>query len=212
MNPTWKNRIVGTREMAPADLKANPLNWRTHPIGQAQGLQAILEQIGVVQGVILNRTTGRLIDGHLRVEEAIATGQPTIPVVEVELSEEEERLVLATFDPIGDMASVNEGALDGLLGQLPEVDGALASVLETLSGKDFEPEREWQDMPEFVQPASRAFRSIHVHFNSEEDVLEFAKRLVVHVTDKTRWLWFPPGSHEQDKTADLRVVSGEPEA
>jgi len=35
---------------------------------------------------VVNTTTGRLIDGHLRVELAKAQGQPTIPVVYVELS------------------------------------------------------------------------------------------------------------------------------
>jgi hypothetical protein len=210
--PTWRNRIVGHSDRDPRELKAHPLNWRSHPLAQAEGLRAVLDEVGLVQGVILNLLTGRLLDGHLRVDAAIGNGEATVPVTEVELTEAEERLVLATFDPLGDMASVNEGALEGLLGQLPEVDGALASVLEALSGKDFEPEREWQDMPEFVQPASRAFRSINVHFNSEEDVLEFAKRLVIHVTEKTRWLWFPPESQVVDKTADLRIVSGEPEA
>jgi hypothetical protein len=133
--PTWKNRIVGHREADPRELKANPLNYRTHPLAQAEGLRAVLDEVGLVQGVIVNRTTGRLIDGHLRVDAAIGNGETTIPVVEVELTEAEERLVLATFDPLGAMAGVDEELLGALLGEVATEDEAIAGILATLEGK-----------------------------------------------------------------------------
>jgi len=63
-------------------------------------LASVLDEVGLVQSVVVDRTTGRLLDGHLRAELAITAGQPTILVVYVELSEEDEHIILASLDPI----------------------------------------------------------------------------------------------------------------
>lgn len=136
MSEPWRNRIVGHREVDPQELQRHPLNWRTHPEAQAAGLRATLERVGVVQDVIVSKATGRILDGHLRVDAAIATGQNSIPIVEVDVTEEEERLVLATFDALGGMAEVNAEALQGLLGQVeafvpgPEIAGVFEALRE----------------------------------------------------------------------------------
>ena len=111
----WLNRIVGHGEEPPDQLLAHPSNWRIHPQVQQQALASVLGEVGIVQSVVVSRTTGRLLDGHLRAELAIAAGQPTIPVVYVELSEEEERIVLASLDPIGAMAAADREKLSELL-------------------------------------------------------------------------------------------------
>lgn len=111
----WRSRIVGAADASPADLNANPANWRLHPIAQEQAMGAVLDQVGWVQQVIVNRTTGRLVDGHLRLSLALARGEASIPVVYVELTEEEEALVLASFDPITGMAIADEEKIQALL-------------------------------------------------------------------------------------------------
>lgn len=125
----WKNRIVGFEVVSPQRLQANPLNWRTHPKFQREALVSVLERVGWVGAVMVNVRTGRIVDGHLRVEEALKSGEQ-VPVLYVDLSEEEERLVLATFDPISALADVDEGAVDRLLADVQvsdEVLGGLAS-------------------------------------------------------------------------------------
>src|SRR5438477_8621373 len=101
---TWNNRIVGTGSVHPDDITLNPQNWRIHPQVQALALSGVLDEIGWVQQVIVNRRTGHLLDGHLRVELARRRGERAVPVVYVDLSEHEEALVLATFDPISTLA------------------------------------------------------------------------------------------------------------
>ncbi len=118
MAEPWQNRIVGRRDANPSELQAHPQNWRTHPEKQAAGLRAVMDRVGVVQDVVVSKRTGRILDGHLRVDMAIATGQPTIPIVEVDVSEEEERFILSTFDSLGGMADFNAEALTGLLAQV----------------------------------------------------------------------------------------------
>lgn len=34
-------------------------------------------------------------------------------------------------------------------------------------------EKEWQDMPEFVQPNIMPYRTINIHFNNKNDVKKF---------------------------------------
>lgn len=114
----WNNRIVGQGDEDPEQLLANPRNWRIHPKHQQDALSEALDKIGWVQQVVVNKTTGHVVDGHLRVQLAITREEAAVPVVYVELSEEEEQIALATIDPLGDLAVKDEGALKGLLADL----------------------------------------------------------------------------------------------
>ncbi|MCP4437162.1 MAG: hypothetical protein GY812_16890, partial [Actinomycetia bacterium] len=50
-----------------------------------------MEAIGWLQSVIVNKTTGHLVDGHLRVKMDARRREPTVPVTYVEISEAEEK-------------------------------------------------------------------------------------------------------------------------
>ena len=114
---TFKNRIVETGEADPAQLLANPANFRRHTGAQQASMTELLGSIGWVQDVLVNRRTGHVLDGHMRIELAMRQDQPTVPVSYVDLSDEEEKVVLATFDPVGAMARVDQDALRDLLGE-----------------------------------------------------------------------------------------------
>ena len=107
----WRNRITRYSDEAPDQLLANPSNWRTHPGSQADALRGVMADVGIVQNVIANERSGFLVDGHLRVMEALKAGQPSIPVTWVDLSPEEEALILATLDPLSAMAGVDRGSM-----------------------------------------------------------------------------------------------------
>ena len=129
----WRNRIVGHAEVAPAALVPNPRNWRTHPDDQQRALSGALAEVGWVAEVLVNRTTGHVVDGHLRVELALARHEPTVPVTYVELDEDEERLVLASLDPLAAMATAEKDQLATLLAGLDPSDDALRAVLDDLA-------------------------------------------------------------------------------
>jgi hypothetical protein len=129
----WKKHIVGVDlEVDPAQLLANPQNWRVHPRAQRAALKGLLDEVGFVAPVIVNHTTGNLLDGHMRVEEAI-TANETIPVFYVEISAEQEKLVLASFDPIGALATQDVEKHRELLGDVQHSHADLHKLLvETL--------------------------------------------------------------------------------
>lgn len=129
---TWKNRIVGQGEAAPEDLLAHPENWRIHPQYQQQAVLDALNTLGVIQNVIVNQRTGHLIDGHLRVTLALRENEPEIPVLYVDLDEDEERLALATLDPLASLASRDNEKLASLLAEVEAPDGALTQMLDSL--------------------------------------------------------------------------------
>jgi hypothetical protein len=111
----WQNRITRYGEAAPGELLANEKNWRTHPQAQQDALEGALRTVGVVQNIIVNERSGKLLDGHLRVEMAIRSGQPTVPITFVDLSDEEEALILATIDLVTGLAGTNQELLDSLI-------------------------------------------------------------------------------------------------
>jgi len=111
----WRNRIVGYGEMDTEQMLANPNNWRIHPKYQQDALEGVLKEVGVVQNIIVNKTTGFVVDGHARVSLALRTHQPTIPVTFVEITPEEEQIIIATFDPIGAHAVSDKEKLEQLL-------------------------------------------------------------------------------------------------
>jgi hypothetical protein len=129
----FRSRIVASGEESPDQLLANPANWRGHPSGQREALAAVLDEVGFVAPVIVNRTTGRLIDGHLRVELALARDETMIPVSYVELTEAEERLVLATYDPLGDLAFADPARLGELLSEITPSSAEVTELLGNLA-------------------------------------------------------------------------------
>lgn len=129
---TWRNRIVAEGEADPREIQANPLNWRVHPKVQRETLEDSLNCIGWIQKPIINRATGNLIDGHLRVASAAANQETRIPVSYVDLSIEEERAVLASLDPMAGMAVMDGEKLTELLQDLELGSGALDAMFDDL--------------------------------------------------------------------------------
>lgn len=133
MNNKFKNRIVATAVEDPRKLLSNPKNWRIHPEQQQEALTTVLNDVGWVQDVIVNKTTGHILDGHLRVKLAIANKEKEIPVKYVEVTEAEERLILATFDPIAALAEADKEKLKDLIVKIDSDNEELDSLLEKLA-------------------------------------------------------------------------------
>jgi hypothetical protein len=56
-------------------------------------------------------------------------------------------------------------------------------------------QKEWKQMPEFVQEKKKPFAQIIVRFESEDDLNEFAQIIGQKLTKKTKSIWHPFKSH-----------------
>lgn len=131
----WRNRIVGSDVVLdPTQLLANPANWRIHPKEQQRALTGALDTVGWVQQVMVNQRTGFVVDGHARIALAISREEP-VPVLYVDLTPEEEALVLATLDPIAAMAGTDEARLNELLAGVSVDEPGLLRLLQGLGSK-----------------------------------------------------------------------------
>jgi hypothetical protein len=115
----------------PAELTANPANWRRHPKAQVDALKGALAQVGWAGALLFNERTGRLIDGHAR-REVTPPGEK-VPVLVGSWSEADEAVILATLDPLAAMALADAPALDALLKSLTVNDQALSEMLARLA-------------------------------------------------------------------------------
>jgi ParB-like chromosome segregation protein Spo0J len=156
----WRNRILGHGEEVPDQLLANPRNWRIHPKAQQDALSGVLDEVGWVQDVIVNQQTGFVVDGHLRVSLAISRGESKIPVVYVDLTSDEEALILATLDPLSAMAASAKDALESLLAEVSTGDDAVKGMLEDVAkGAGLNGAKEGltdpDALPEAVEPVAK---------------------------------------------------------
>ena len=148
----WRNRITGYGQEAPEQLLANPLNYRVHPQEQQDALLGILNEVGFVQNVIVNKHTGFVVDGHLRVALALQQAQAYIPVTYVELTPEEEREVLLFLDRLTAMATYDKAKLAELLQEVETLEPALQGALAKMAADAgiLPPEIEFKEYDESV--------------------------------------------------------------
>ena len=114
-------------------LTPNPANWRRHPKAQKDALEAVIAEVGWAGALLFNERTNRLIDGHLRQE--ISHDGP-VPVLVGSWTEEQERLILATLDPIAALAEAESSALDALLRTVETESEAVKALLERLAAQE----------------------------------------------------------------------------
>lgn len=133
----WKNRITQYGEQPANQFLAHELNARRHPAKQRDALRGSLDAVGWVAPVIVSARSGKILDGHARVEEALSRDENApVPFAEVDVSENEERTILATFDPITGLATYDREALDALLREVDTGDAALQSLIADLAAQN----------------------------------------------------------------------------
>ncbi len=127
------NRIIGLQYIPANQLTANPLNARRHPAKQREGLRGSLDTLGWYDAVIYNERTGFLIDGHARVEEQLTRDDTaSIPVLVVNMSEEEEAQAVATHDWIAHLATYDADNLQSLLDEFNSDDDRIQQMLSDM--------------------------------------------------------------------------------
>lgn len=133
----WKNRIVGHGEQPANQFLAHESNARRHPAKQRDALRGSLNELGWVAPVIVSQRSGKILDGHARVEEALSKDENAIvPFVELDVSESEEKLIIVSYDPITLLADYDKEALDLLLQEVSTGDAGLQAMLAELAASE----------------------------------------------------------------------------
>jgi len=95
-------------------------------------MRGILAEVGWADAVLARETPDglQLIDGHLRSEIA---PDADIPVLVLDLNEDEAALLLASHDPIGAMAETDSSKLEQLLNELSPQSSAMQEMLDRMA-------------------------------------------------------------------------------
>lgn len=172
-----RDRIKELRRVPASELRPNPRNWRTHSDAQRDALQGILAEVGYA-GALLARELAdgslELIDGHLRAE---ATPDMPVPVLVLDVSEDEAKLILATHDPLAGMAGVAAETLESLLAEVHTDSPAVQAMWDELTAAADElPADEPQQPPE--EAAIGALFQVVVECADETEQQSLYERLV----------------------------------
>lgn len=118
--------------MKATDLVPHPKNWRRHPQAQSAALKGLLDEIGYAGALIARELPDgklMLIDGHLRAE---TTPDMKVPVLVLDVTEEEAEKILLTMDPLSAMASTDSAAVSELLEKVQSENNGVEDLLENL--------------------------------------------------------------------------------
>ena len=198
-----RDRIVELRRVAAGELRANPANWRTHPPEQRTALATVLEDVGLVDAVIARDTPEglELIDGHLRADLA---ADEVLPVLIVDLTDDEAATVLATYDPIGALAVADVDRLADLVESIGAEPMDYSSLYGTLAPVELievadapAAGRENGNMENFKRERTGAFLSIRGEVTPLGD-------------DVVTWLGDDPGARLEAAAAAAAAEGAEP--
>lgn len=127
-----RDRITELRRVKASELRPHPRNWRTHPQTQRDAMRGMLAEIGYADALLARELpdgTLQLIDGHLRAE---ISPDNEVPVLLVDLSEQEAAKLLALHDPLAGLAEANADALEGLLEHVDTESASLQRILDQM--------------------------------------------------------------------------------
>jgi len=206
--------------------------------GEVDVICASLETNGLYRPLVVQKSTRFVLAGNHTLLALLRLGAEQVPVTWVDVDERDAaRIILAdnrssdlggydvtalaeVMNSLGPDAFVGTGYAEADLDQLlvdlqsaaevsKNASGYYEAVQEAM-GHQTDAEAEWVGMPEYERGDTNAYRQILVSFANAEDVEEFAKRLDMHLTPKTRYLWFP--QHERDITIALRYQQEQEQA
>src|ERR1700680_82041 len=129
--PAIRDRIRELRRVTASELIQNPKNWRRHPKEQAAAMAGMLKEIGYADALLARETPEglMLIDGHLRRD---TTPDQVVPVLILDVTEEEADKILLTLDPLAGLATIGPESLQSLTDLVEWSSEDLAATLKPL--------------------------------------------------------------------------------
>jgi len=145
--------------LPPQRLAPNDLNWKRHTLPQRKALRAFMDELEERRSdleqpaspwagaLLYNERTDRLLDGHMRLMEALERGDDLAPTLVVDVDEATENLILRFLDQIGTMFAID----DKMLATLDDLVAVESDILKQLIEGEAEEDEgeEEKDDPDF---------------------------------------------------------------
>jgi ParB-like chromosome segregation protein Spo0J len=135
-----RDRIRELRRVRAGSLRPHPKNWRRHPRAQQDALRGVLAEIGYADALLARELPDgslELVDGHLRAE---TTPDMEVPVLVLDLDEQEAAKLLALLDPLTGMAQTDQELLADLLTRVETENEAVQSLIARMLAEPEEPD------------------------------------------------------------------------
>jgi hypothetical protein len=127
-----RDRIRELRRVPARDLRPHPRNWRTHSDRQRDVLRGVLAEVGYADALLARELADgslELIDGHLRAE---TTPEMLVPVLVLDVDEAEAAKLLATLDPLANLAGMNRDVLAEVLAETTTDNASVQTLWDEL--------------------------------------------------------------------------------
>ena len=192
---TFNLQWIEVSKLRPA--KYNPRKDLQPGDPEYESLKKSINEFGLVDPIVVNKDM-TVIGGHQRLKVIIAAGFDKVPCSVVDLDKPHEKLLNIALNKISgdwDLPTLRSLIIDLDDGSLDmSITGFNSHELElmmTAIHQENDPNAEWQGMPEFENDDKTAFKTILVHFNSLEDMNNFAEFIGQTVTEKTKSIYYP---------------------
>lgn len=126
-------------EIPLTELVKNKWNVRRHTDKQRKLLDLSVKELGFIGGILVNKRNMHILDGHLRVQQAMAEGEKTIPCLLIDVDEETEKKILLLLDRVATEGGWHETLYTELLAltkiNLRELREEIEQTLNEYKGK-----------------------------------------------------------------------------
>ena len=160
-----QNRTLAIEHISIGDLRPNPFNPRRISDAELEALTRSLREFGLVDPIIARREDRAVVGGHQRLRAARRLGLATVPVVFVDLSPEQAKVLNLALNKIsGDWDQELLARLLAELNDAPHVDLSLsgftddevAKLLKSLEARDKRTRPETFDLDAAWEEAQKA--------------------------------------------------------
>jgi hypothetical protein len=175
--------------------------WENNPrVVTEEGLERLkkqIEKLGQYKPLLIT-SDGTVLGGNMRLKvyKQLNIEEVWVHVVNAPTEKEKIEYALSDNDRVG---KYNLDMVTNLMNNFPNIEldnfsidlDAPLTLQDIKDNSNFDPRKEWNDMPEFKQDGTNFYKEITIRFLNKEDYDKFQKLIEQELTEKTKSIWFP---------------------